>query len=58
MKTIIAIIIIFLLFGIIGNLDYESKQEEQDNYCEMVKIYKQTNGTKGWPAYNGEGVCK
>jgi hypothetical protein len=24
----------------------------------MVKLWKQTKGQQGWPAYNGEGVCK
>lgn len=24
--------------------------------AEMVKLWKQTNGQAGWPAYNGEGA--
>ena len=24
--------------------------------AEMVKLWKQTNGQAGWPAYNGEGT--
>lgn len=28
-------------------------------YCEMVAIYKQTNGESGWPDFNGNGeLCK
>lgn len=28
-------------------------------YCEMVAIYKQTNGESGWPDFNGNGdECK
>ena len=26
--------------------------------AEMVKLWKQTNGQAGWPAYNGEGICR
>lgn len=26
--------------------------------AEMVKLWKQTNGQAGWPAYNGEGTCR
>ena len=26
--------------------------------AEMVKLWKQTNGQAGWPAYNGEGPCR
>ena len=28
------------------------------NSAEMVKLWKQTNGQAGWPAYNGEGTCR
>lgn len=28
-------------------------------YCEMVAIYKKTNGESGWPDFNGNGdKCK
>lgn len=26
--------------------------------AEMEKLWKQTNGQAGWPAYNGEGTCR
>ena len=45
-------------FGIVGQFDFEEEQRQQDEYCAMVKLWKQTNGQQGWPAYNGEGVCK
>lgn len=36
------------------------QQQQQDLYCEMVGIYKETKGEYGWPDYKGnaEEVCK
>lgn len=33
--------------------------ELQGKYCAMVQIYKETNGERGWPDYNGDAaeVC-
>ena len=30
----------------------------EDQYCEMVQIWKDTNGDAGWPAYRGESECR
>jgi len=57
-QVIILFIIILVALGIAGEMDFEDEQLAQDNYCEMVKLYKQTNGQQGWPAYNGEAACK
>ena len=51
-------LILIVAFGIVGQSDFEEEQRQADQYCEMVKLWKQTNGQSGWPAYNGEGVCK
>lgn len=53
----VALLLIAAL-GIVGYFDAEEEQRQQDEYCEMVKLWKQTNGQAGWPAYNGEGMCK
>jgi hypothetical protein len=29
-----------------------------EEYCDMVDLYKQSNGENGWVAYKGEEVCK
>ena len=29
-----------------------------DQYCEMVALWKATNGDAGWPAYRGESECR
>lgn len=45
-------------FGLLGSLDKEEEERQVQEYCEMVKLWKTTKGQAGWPAYNGEGVCK
>lgn len=57
-QAILAFIAIVVLMGIAGRMDYEEADLQQEQYCEMVKLYKQSNGEKGWPAYNGEKGCK
>jgi hypothetical protein len=57
-QVILAAIGLIIAMGIVGQSDYEDEQAQAEQYCEMVKLWKQTNGQQGWPAYNGEGVCK
>lgn len=47
-----------LLLGIVGSFDYEDAVAEQESYCEMVALWKKTNGRYGWPAYEGEKQCQ
>ncbi len=58
MKMIAVLLALLGLFGLAGAMDYEDQQAEREHYCEMVKLWKQTNGQQGWPAYNGEGTCR
>ena len=48
-----AAIVIFVGLGIVGQMDLESAQLDDVNYCKMVNIYKSTNGEYGWPDYTG-----
>lgn len=57
-QAIFALLAVLLLMGIVGHFDAEDEQLQQDNYCEMVKLWKESHGKAGWPAYNGEAVCK
>jgi hypothetical protein len=57
-QVILAAIGLIIAMGIVGQSDYEDEQAQAEQYCEMVELWKQTNGQQGWPAYNGEGVCK
>jgi hypothetical protein len=57
-QAILIVAALIVAFGVVGNSDVENEQFEVERYCEMVKIWKESNGTAGWPAYNGEGMCK
>lgn len=57
-KTILAVIGLVAAMGIAGQADYEEEQRQAEQYCEMVQLWKQTNGRQGWPAYDGEEVCR
>ena len=56
-QTILAIAGIIIAMGIAGGIEQEDEQRQAAQYCEMVKLWKRTNGQAGWPAYNGEGTC-
>ena len=46
-------------FGIVGQADYEEAGRQHGEYCEMVKLWKQTKGEAGWPAFRaGEVSCE
>jgi hypothetical protein len=52
-KAILAIIGIIIAIGIAGNMDVEDEQLQLDHYCEMVKLWKESDGRQGWPDYDG-----
>lgn len=57
---IIAIILIITAFGIAGQGDYEEALVIEQEYCEMVKLWGQTNGRDGHPDWRKlySTVCK
>lgn len=57
-QVILLAIFVLVLMGIVGNMDHQEEERQHAEYCETVKLWKQTNGQAGWPAYNGEGTCK
>jgi len=59
MKLMIAgAIFVAIGFGLAGTADVEEAERQLSHYCEMVQIYKDTNGEAGWPAYEGERQCR
>jgi hypothetical protein len=56
--TILAIIGLIIAMGVVGQADYDEEQRQTDQYCEMVAIWKESGGQAGWPAYDGEEVCR
>ena len=57
-QVILAGLGLLIAMGIVGQSDLEEADRQQDEYCEMVKLWKQTKGQAGWPAYNGEKMCR
>lgn len=57
-QVILAGLGLLIAMGIVGQSDFEEAERQQVEYCEMVKLWKQTKGQAGWPAYNGEGMCR
>ncbi len=57
-QVILAVIGLIVAMGIVGQSDFEEAERQQAEYCDMVKLWKQTNGQAGWPAYNGEKMCR
>lgn len=52
------VLLVLVAFGLVGHMDAEEEQRQAEQYCEMVKLWKETNGKAGWPAYDGERICK
>ena len=57
-QVILAGLGLLIAMGIVGHSDFEEAERQEAEYCEMVKLWKQTNGQAGWPAYNGEKMCR
>jgi len=45
---------VLLSFAISDN----DQLQQQELYCEMVRVHKESKGEHGWPAYKGEEICK
>lgn len=53
-------ILIVVIIVIASTMDYQDEVKQQLHYCEMVKLYKSSNGENGWPDYKNiyETECK
>ena len=48
----IAVALILLFSAIfMPNNSHDQLEKERENYCEMVEIYKSSDGEHGWPDY-------
>jgi len=45
--ALFSIIVLMMFFGV------EDRPVLDNNYCEMVSIYIESEGESGWPDYNG-----
>lgn len=49
---------VVIALAVVGKSDSDEAERQQNEYCEMVKLWKQSSGEKGWPAYKGESMCR
>lgn len=64
-QAILVGLILILLFGLVGHMDQENEEFEQDRYCEMVAIWNKDKAAgipadqrSGWPPFRkGEVSC-
>jgi hypothetical protein len=47
------LVLLVLALSYVGKMDFEDAVLQQDHYCQMVKLHKDTNGDAGWPDYKG-----
>ncbi len=43
--------VFFFLSSLLTTSEIEDMESEEDFYCEMVQIFKDSNGENGWPNY-------
>lgn len=56
----LGLFVIFIALVYVSNEDAKEQQGQNVTYCEMVTLWKQTNGEQGWPDYNHnyKSVCR
>lgn len=47
------VLILLILFAVVSGMDMKDEMKTEANYCEMVSLYKSSNGQYGWPDYKG-----
>ena len=66
-KIVGSVFLIVLVLGVVGRMDMEDEQHEQEAYCNMRSVWEEdaARGVKledrnGWPAFKPEleGLCK
>lgn len=53
LQGLIAIAALVLGVVIVMSGDYEDEKQIDANYCQMVKLHKDSDGENGWPDYKG-----
>lgn len=53
-KVLLIGLVLVISYGLAGNADLENEQAEQTRYCEMLKLWHESDGAYGWPPYDGE----
>lgn len=50
-KRALALAAIFLALLLLGGVGEDDQELEQKLYCEMVELFVESKGEKGWPDY-------
>jgi len=58
MREVILMFALVAAFIVAAGEDYDEAVSQNADYCEMVQLYKDTQGESGWPAYQGEDQCR
>ena len=56
-QVILIAIFFIVLMGIVGQMDVEEEQRQDQEYCEMIKLWEETKGQAGWPAFKSKEGC-
>lgn len=51
LTAFLIVVCIVLIMMFIGSLEEQDQAMGLENYCQMVELYKQTDGENGWPDY-------
>jgi len=53
----LVVLILLLIAAFVFLEGEEDPLSTDEHYCDMVALYKATNGEAGWPAYQGTKYC-
>lgn len=58
--ALLLVALLSLVFGLVGEADYQDALDEEALYCQQTLLFKRTGGQSGWPDYKGirEKVCE
>ena len=57
----ISVVALFVLAAcVVSTMDYEDENRQEQLYCDMFRIYQESNGEYGWPDYNknAKEICE
>lgn len=52
LTAILIVICIVFIMMFVGSVEEQDEAMALENYCQMVELYKQTDGENGWPDYD------
>jgi len=57
---ILVVILLMLAACVVGTMEFEDEERQQQLYCDMVKTFQESDGMYGWPDYNNNAkeVCE